>query len=170
MIFLFKYSIDQGWLIPPVRSFIGLLIGLGLFVTGIQMKSERTPFKQILLGGGIAVFYITGFATFQLYDFTSHSVVWLFMLVVTLLSLSLSLQQNEAVLSVVGTVGGLGTPFMLYTGQGSVVSLVVYTCLVLGGSGAIYLFKGWKSLLWTTVFGGWLVWFCSVWLSSGPYL
>lgn len=155
--FLFKYSIDQGWLVPPVRSAFGLTVGLGLFVTGLQIDEAKSTFRQILLGGGIAAFYITGFATFQLYSFISYPVVWVFMIVVTLLALSLSLQQNEPVLSVIGTVGGLGTPFMLYRGEGSLIMLILYTCLILTGSGLIYLFRGWKSLLWTTVAGGWLV-------------
>jgi uncharacterized membrane protein len=152
--FLFKYTIDQGWLIPPVRSAIGLGIGITLFASGLQMARDKKPLKQILLGGGIAVFYITGFATFQLYTFVPDIIIWLFMLVVTLLALSLSLQQDEAVLSVVGTLGALGTPFMLYTGDGSVISLMLYTALILVTAAGIYLQKGWKTLLWGYVIGG----------------
>lgn len=155
--FLFKYSIDQGWLIPPIRSLIGLGIGLSLFVTGLQLSEDKSPLNQICLGGGIGVFYITGFATFQLYNFVPSAIVWIFMIVVTLLALSLAIQQNKAILSVVGTLGGLGTPFMLYTGSGSLSSLIIYTAVILGGASAIYLKKGWKSLLWTMVIGGWLV-------------
>lgn len=155
--FLFKYSIDQGWLIPPIRSLIGLGIGLSLFITGLQLDEGKNTLKQICLGGGIAAFYITGFATFQLYSFAPASVVWVFMIVVTLLSLSLSLQQNEPVLSVIGTLGGLGTPFMLYTGSGSLSSLIVYTAVILSGASILYLVKGWKSLIWTMVLGGFLV-------------
>jgi len=152
--FLFKYSIDQGWLIPPVRSMIGLGIGLGLFVSGLQMDVLKKPMKQILLGGGIAAFYITGFATFQLYSFVPGMVVWLFMVIVTLLAFSLSLQQDEAVLSVIGTLGAFGTPFMLYTGNGSIISLMFYFGLVLLAAAGIYLVKGWRSMLWSIFAGG----------------
>ncbi|MGD8746970.1 MAG: DUF2339 domain-containing protein [Balneolaceae bacterium] len=155
--FLFKYSIDQGWLIPPVRSAIGLGIGLVLFISGLQVPDSAKPMKQILLGGGIATFYVTGFSTFQLYSFAPVIVTWFFMVVVTLLALSLSLQQNEAVLSIVGTLGALGTPFMLYTGEGGVIMLMLYTALVLAGSSAVYLFKGWKGLLWSITVGGFVV-------------
>lgn len=155
--FLFKYSIDQGWLVPPVRSLIGLGIGLALFIPGLQFSEEKTPLKQILLGGGIAAFYITGFATYQLYSFVPSPVMWLFMVVVTLLALSLSLQQDEPVLSIVGVLGGLATPFMLYTGSGSLSSLIIYTVLILTGACVIYFIKAWRSLLWTMVAGGWLV-------------
>ncbi|MDX1586663.1 MAG: DUF2339 domain-containing protein, partial [Balneolaceae bacterium] len=155
--FLFKYSIDQGWLVPPVRSLIGLGIGLSLFVAGLQLEEAKDTLKQVCLGGGIGVFYITGFATFQLYSFAPGSVIWVFMIVVTLLSLSLSLQQNVPLLSIVGTLGGLGTPFMLYTGSGSLSALMIYTALILAGSASLYLFKGWKSLLWTMAVGSLLV-------------
>lgn len=155
--FLFKYSIDQGWLIPPIRSLIGLGIGLSLFITGLQMAEKNNPLKQICLGGGIGVFYITGFATFQLYSFAPSSVVWIFMIIVTLLALSLSIQQNEPILSVIGTLGGLGTPFMLYTGGGSLSALIVYTAVILSGASSMYLVKGWKSLLWSMAVGSWLV-------------
>ncbi|MDZ7716682.1 MAG: DUF2339 domain-containing protein [Balneolaceae bacterium] len=172
VLFLFKYSIDQGWLIPPVRSLIGLGIGLALFIPGLQMKDTGTPMKQLLLGGGIATFYITGFATFQLYSFLSEPVVWAFMIVVTLLALSLSLGQNQSILSVVGMLGGIGTPFMLYTGEGSMVGLIAYTSLVLAGGSIMYLYKGWRSLLWTMVVGGWAVllvgYFENIFLVSGP--
>jgi uncharacterized membrane protein len=157
VMFLFKYSIDQGWLIPPVRSAIGFGIGVFLSATGLQLSADVKPLKQILLGGGIAVFYITGFATFQLYSFMPSVVIWSFMVVVTLLSLSLSLQEDEAVLSVVGTIGALGTPFMLYTGEGSIVALMIYTVLVLVAAIVIYMQKGWKSLLWSIWLGGALV-------------
>lgn len=157
VVFLFKYSIDQGWVIPPVRSFFGLMIGLALFTGGLQLEEESKPIRQILLGGGIAAFYITGFATFQLYDFASYAVVWSFMIVVTLLGLSFSLQQDEALLSVTALLGGLGTPFMLYSGSGSLTALVLYTALVLTAGGLIYYRKGWRSVLWSTVVGGWLV-------------
>ncbi len=155
--FLFKYSIDQGWLVPPIRSLIGLGIGLSLFITGLQLGEDKRTLKQICLGGGVGVFYITGFATFQLYSFAPSSVVWIFMIVVTLLALSLALQQNEAVLSIIGTLGGLGTPFMLYSGDGSLSALIIYTAVILGGASAMYLVKGWKSLLWTMVVGSFLV-------------
>ncbi|MCW9706952.1 DUF2339 domain-containing protein [Fodinibius salsisoli] len=157
VVFLFKYTIDQGWLVPPVRSAIGLGIGGLLFGAGLRMDEQMNPFRQLLLGGGIAVFYITGFATFQLYSFLPDVLIWAFMIVVTLLALSLSLQQDEAVLSVTGIVGALGTPFMLYTGSGGIGILVVYTTLVLSAAAVIYYQKGWNSLLWSMLVGGFCV-------------
>ncbi|MDZ7691599.1 MAG: DUF2339 domain-containing protein [Balneolaceae bacterium] len=105
----------------------------------------------------MAAFYITGFASFQLYSFLSSQLVWVFMVGVTIFALLLSLWEDEPVLSVVGTIGGLGTPFMLYTGQGSLPMLMLYTTVVLIGPVILYMIKGWKPLLWSAVVGGWLV-------------
>jgi len=157
MAYLFKYSIDQGWITPPIRSAFGLMVGVVLVISGQRLDISRRPYRQILMGGGIATFYITGFATFQLFDFAPPLLIWIFMIGITLFALFMALQQDEEVLSVVGTVGGLGTPFMLYTGSGSLPGLIIYTALILSGSGALYYFRKWKLLLWTSAAGGYLV-------------
>lgn len=155
--FLFKYSIDQGWLTPEVRIGFGLALGIYLIITGMRIHSRRRHFSRVLLGGGIAIFYITGFAAFQVFELISQPVAFAFMVLATLLSFALSLKQDESVLSVIGTIGGLGTPFLLYTGADNLPGLVGYTCLVLAGSTAIYYFHNWTLLLWVSVIGGWTV-------------
>ncbi len=52
--FLFKYSVDQGWLTPPVRVWFGFLLGCLLLVTGLRVQGPRRPLSQVLLGGSIA--------------------------------------------------------------------------------------------------------------------
>ncbi|PAU95191.1 hypothetical protein CK503_03050 [Aliifodinibius salipaludis] len=157
MVFLFKYSIDQGWLVPEVRSAVGLIAGMLLLGFGLRMDKRLNPFRQMVMGAGIAAFYITGFATFQLFSFMPATIVWVFMISVTLLSFLLSLQQDEAVLAVVGMLGALGTPFMLFSGDGEVVDLMLYFAMVIGPSSVLYIKKEWQSLLWSIAVGGMLV-------------
>jgi uncharacterized membrane protein len=145
--FLFKFSVDQGWLTPVVRVGIGLSIGAVLVGIGLRVYSMRRAFSQVMLGGGIGTFYITGFAAFQLYAMVAYPVAIAFMVAVTLLAFALALRQNGVALALIGSAGGFGTPFVLYTDSGSLSGLVLYTCLVLSGVCAIYLYKGWRSLL-----------------------
>lgn len=168
--FLFKYSIDQGWLTPPVRIGFGVILGIGLACTGLYLSADRKHFSQVLTGGGIATLYITGFAAFQVFTLISHPVAFAFMVSVTLLSFILSLKQNGLVLALIGAIGGLGTPFLLYTGTSNLPGLVGYTCLVLSGTSAIFFYRGWRSLLWLSVAGGWLVLFVALTqgLPTGP--
>jgi uncharacterized membrane protein len=152
-----KYSIDRGWITPWIRAICGLFLGGGLTGLGLSWYDRRRPFSLLLLGGGLATFYITGFAAFQLLELVSQPVAFGFMVVVTALAFTLSLRQDDAILSLVGAVGGLVTPFLLYTGQGNVPGLVFYTCLILCGTAGMYFFKGWRSLLWVSVVGGWII-------------
>jgi uncharacterized membrane protein len=155
--FLFKYAVDRGWLGPAVRVALGLGLGATLAVIGFRVQARQRWFSQIMLGGAIATWYITGFAAFQLLHVVSYPVAFAFMVLVTLFAFWAGVRQDEAALAGLAAIGGLGTPFFLYTEAGSVPSLVGYSSLLLTGTSAIYLFKGWRSLLWVTAAGGWLV-------------
>ncbi|MCA1802614.1 MAG: DUF2339 domain-containing protein, partial [Rhodothermaceae bacterium] len=168
--FLFKYSIDQGWLIPQVRLLFGLLLGIMLLYGGTRTYHDRRTFSLALLGGAIATFYITGFASFQIFELTSYTVTFSFMVAVTLLAFFLSLKQKDAVLSVIGAIGGLMTPFVFFTETGSLIWLVVYTSLIIAGTSAIYYVKGWRSVLWVTVVAGSLVYLLGAEMAGKPSL
>ena len=155
--FLFKYSVDQGWLTPAVRISFGFILGGVLLGLGLRLRRQRSALSQILIGGSIGTFYITIFAAYQLYQLWPYLISFLGMVAVTLLAFVMSLRERQAALSVVATLGGLGTPFVLYSGQGNVVALVGYTCLILGGASAIYARQGWRSLLWSTFVATWII-------------
>jgi len=157
VVFLFDYAVDRGWLTPPIRVAFGLLLGTSLALIGLRVRLGQHWFGHLMLGGAAATWYITGFAAFQLFHIVGHPAALAFMIAVTAFTFWASMREEEALLAVLGAVGGLGTPFLLYTDSGTVAGLVTYTCIVLVGTSGIYLFKGWLSLLWTTVIGGWSV-------------
>jgi hypothetical protein len=153
VIFLFKYSFAQGWITDPIKVFIGLLIGMALEVAGLKIYKNRLRFGQVLIGGGIGVLYTTGFAAFQLYDIIPYLSAFIFMLAVTGYAYYLSIRQEEMVLALIGFIGGIGTPFLLATGQGDLANLMLYLCFIVGGTALIYLYKGWQVLLWISILG-----------------
>ena len=157
IVFLFKYSVDQGWLKPWVRIGFGAAMGVGLIVLGMSIYVRRYAFAQVLFGGGIGAFYITGFAAFQLYSLLPHSMIFVFMIFVTLLAFILSIWQNDSILTIIGTAGGLAIPFLLYTHSVNLPGLVSYTCLLCVGAVAVYYQKGWRALFWVTFVGVWIV-------------
>src|SRR5918999_2735437 len=81
------------------------------------------------------------------------------MAAVTVVAYTLALRQDEAVLSLIGTAGGLATPFVLYAGSASLGGLVLYTCMILTGTAAVYLYKGWRTLPLVAFVGVWTVYF-----------
>ncbi len=166
--FLFKYTIDQGWIVPPVRSAVGLAAGVVLLASGFRLD-RNTALRQLLLGGGIAAFFLTGFATHYLYDFVPDFWMWAFMIGVTLGALVLALSQEEVALSAVGMAGGFGTPFMLQDGSTGIPVLILYTLLLLAASSIIYRIKGWRSMVWIPAAGTWLVLFSTAGYVTGLY-
>jgi hypothetical protein len=88
---LYLLSVERGWIGPPVRVGFGLAVGAALLVMGLRVYENRRTFAQVLLGGGIGAFYITGFAAFQLYALIPYVVAFTFMVAVTLLAFFLSL-------------------------------------------------------------------------------
>ncbi len=157
LIFLFKYSVDRGWLVPQVRIALGLITGAVLLYIGYRIRGRRPHFARVMMGGGLAAWYITGFAAFQILEVVPLWLAWVFMVGVSLIAFSMSFGNREVVLSIIGTVGGLITPFLLYTGETNLPVLVEYTCLVIAAAGVIFFLREWRSLLWTALVGGWLV-------------
>jgi uncharacterized membrane protein len=155
--FLFKYSIEQGWLTPAVRVGVGAVTGGVLLWAGLTRTAARPRLQQILLGGGVATFYGTIFAAYQLYGLLSYPVAFGGMVFTTTLAIAVAVQQDHASTAVIGTLGGLGTPFLLYAEVDGVAGFALYTGLVLAGACAVYLYRGWRSLLSAAVGGGWLV-------------
>lgn len=155
--FLFKFSVDQGWLSPTVRVGFGFAVGVCLLAVGLRLYEHRRAFSQVLLGGGIGTFYITGFAAYSLYALVPHALAFAFMVATTLLAFAISIRQSQPVLSMIGAAGGFGTPFLLHSEAGSAAELVLYAGLLLAGTVAIYCYRGWRSLLLASTGGMWLV-------------
>jgi uncharacterized membrane protein len=155
--FGFKYSIDQGWINPMVRHLFGLAVGMALLAFGLRLYGKRPRFAQVLLGGSVGTFYITCFSAFQLFELISHPVAFGCMIVISIASFWISVNQDKVVFSLIGMLGALGTPFLLYTGSGDIPGLVLYTEIVLISTAVVYFFRGWRLLLWLSMVAGILV-------------
>jgi hypothetical protein len=156
VVFLFRYAMDKGWLNEQARVGTGLLLGSMLLGFGMLLHRERQHLAQVLLGGAIATYYITGYAAYNIFPTLNvpYETALAYMAVVTALAFLLSLWHGEAVLALIGVVGGLATPFALGTDQVQVPGLIMYTALILVGTSAIYLRRGWRAVLVCAFTGG----------------
>ena len=105
--FLFKYSIEQGWITPVVRVAAGAAVGVALTAWGLHVRATQRSLGRVLLGGGIATFYMVGFAASQLYGLIPSSAALAYMAAVTSAAFLLSLREDEPLLTIVGTLGGV---------------------------------------------------------------
>lgn len=153
---LFRYSIDMGWITPGVRVGFGTAVGLTLLAAGLRI-GDRGRFGSVLVGGGIAVFYIVGWAAFNLYSLIGYTAAFAGMVAVTGLAFGLALKKNEPALGILGAIGGLGTPLLLGISYGSPRGLALYTCVIVGWTAALHLRRSWRWVLWTTLTFGWVL-------------
>lgn len=155
--FLFRYAVELGWITDAVLVAMGFVIGTVLMGLGWRLQ-RRAIFSQFLQGGGLATYYLTIFAAYQFLTVMPWGVAFPLMVLVTLGAFFISLRQNRATFAVIGVVGGLATPLLLSNPEMSrPLALASYTFLILLGSWAIYAVKGWRSLLLSAFWLGWLM-------------
>lgn len=152
--FLYRYAVDRGWVTPGLRVGFGLLVGGTLLVLGLSRTRTRPRYSQVLLGGGVAVLYLTGWAAQALYGLVPWWLGFSWMVAVTVLALALAGSKGHQVLAVLGAGGGLATPLVLDSPPASVVGLVAYGTVILAWSGLLQLRRGWGVLLTVNVVGG----------------
>lgn len=152
--FFFKYAFDQGWIGPASRLVLGLAAGTAMLGIGLRLEGSRERYSQYLLGGAIGLYYLVGFASYELYALVPFPIAFAFMCAVTVLAFVLAERQRLPALAVIGAAGGLSTPFLVRTGTPGVPGLVLYTTLLLAGAGALQFLRGWRGLLLVLGFGG----------------
>jgi uncharacterized membrane protein len=157
--FLFKYAVDRNWLNETVRVIIGAVLATGLIGFGLYFHGKRRHFSQVLLGGGIAAYYITTFAAYVLFPSLGVPYEWAFgaMATITALAFLLAVEGGDVSLSIIGLIGGMLTPYILSGFQTPATELMIYLRLLVLGIAAIYLFTGWRMLLWSSFALAWLV-------------
>lgn len=152
--FLFKYAFDQGWIGPAFRLVLGFAAATVMLVVGLRLEGSRERYSQYLLGGAIAVYYLVGYASYELYELVPFALAFAFMCGVTVVAFVLAERQRLASLAVIGAAGGLATPFLVSNDSQDVLALALYTTLLLAGAGAIQFLRGWRLLLFVLGFGG----------------
>jgi uncharacterized membrane protein len=128
--FLFKYSIEQGWINPLVRIILGLGVATAC-VIGAEFLHAK--FKQWTLGlsaGGIVLYYLTFSAAYALYHLISSTTALGALVGTTLLAAGLALRYNSELIGIFSVLGGLITPLILYGFKAEPLFLIQYLALL----------------------------------------
>lgn len=128
-VFLVRYSVERGWLSPPVRLALALLFGGALLGFGEWMRPRSAKISQALSAAGIADLYASLLAGVRLYGLIPPFVGFGLMVANTAVAVGLSLRQGPMI-ALLGLVGGFATPALVSTGEGNVVGLVSYLFLL----------------------------------------
>ena len=132
--FFLKYAFDNNWLSETVRVLIGVAAGFLLLAGAARSrKGGLLIFAQGLVGAGIAILYLSVYASFNYYSLVSQPVAFVLMALVTVIAFTQAFLYDSIAVSLLGWIGGFLTPFMLSTGEANEVGLFSYIGLLAAG-------------------------------------
>lgn len=155
--FFFNYAVQQGWLVPVVRLAIGAAAGVLLLGLGLFLRARRPDFATILQGGGLAAFYITGYASLNLYNLAPYEAAFGAMTLTTLAAYGLAARQKAMPLAFIALIGGLITPLVLESNSKDITAWLVYSSMILACACALYYWQRWSLLLYVAAAAGYII-------------
>src|SRR5579864_5707860 len=160
--FIFKYAVDNQWIGETGRVVLGILAGLACVGAGdfIWRRGQQT-YAQAISGLGIAILYLSFYASFAFYHLLPQSIPFALMTLTTALAGALALRYDAPAIAALGLVGGYLTPVLLSTGEDRPVVFLGYILLL--DLGALALARARKWLLFeflafaatVLLFGAW---------------
>jgi hypothetical protein len=146
-IFFIRHSINQGWLMPPVRVAIGIATAIILLIL-CEMKAARTyPITANAMdGAAIAILFSTIFAGHALWNLIGVMPAFLLMVVVAILAVLISIKRDSLFIALLGLVGAFAIPVLISTGENKPISLFSYLLLLNAGLAWVGARKKWPLL------------------------
>jgi uncharacterized membrane protein len=168
-IFFLRYSVQQGWLQPPVRVAIGIVVAIGLLIACELKAARRYPSTANALdASAIAILFATFFSAHALWHLIPAGVAFGLLALVTVVAVTLSIRRESLFIAVLGLLGGFATPALLSTGENRPIPLFAYLLLLNVGLAWVSYRQVWPVLSWLTVIltaiyqWGWVIKFLTV--------
>lgn len=150
--FLVKLAIENSLFPIELRLAAAGLLGTSMIGFGWKFAQTRKGYGVSLQGGGIAILFLTVFASFRLYELLPSEAAFIILIVITILGAAIAILQNSQALAVLSMLGGFLAPVITSTGDGSHVALFSYYAVLNAGILAIAWYKPWRLLNLTGFF------------------
>jgi uncharacterized membrane protein len=138
---------DQGWIGPATRVMCGGAFGLAMVMAGVRFLSRKMrALGQGLIGGGLAVVYVSIYAAHSYYELVPLPVALGLLAVATAGGMILSVWHKAFPVSLLATLGGFLTPLILWTGLEERDALFTYLVVLDVGVLAVAARQRWRSL------------------------
>jgi len=150
--FFLKFAFDNNWIGPTGRVILGIVGGLAMLGLGYYWRRRYPILTRVLSGGGIAILYLSIFASFAIYDLIHIYVAIAFLLLVSVASAALALYYDSMALAIIGIIGAFFAPFILGAfgergaagGTGQAIQLLAYVIVVDLGALILSTFRNWR--------------------------
>ena len=167
--FFFKYVVDNQWIGPGVRVALGIAAAtFSLFLGEWLWLRGQKVFAHGLTGLGLALLYLSFYASFGFYHLLPQGVVFLLMFLTTTAAAALALHYNSQAVAILALLGGYLTPVLLSTGENRMWTLAGYTFVLNAGALGIGRIKHWPALTylgWAATWALFLGWSAD-WLTN----
>lgn len=126
-LYFVRYSIEAGWLAPPVRVALGLAAGIVALTASEVLRRRGYPDAgNGLAGGGVVVLYAAVWAARILYALIPTTLAFGLMVLVTAVCGLLAWRRASLVVAALGLVGGFATPLLVGAETDSPLGLFGY--------------------------------------------
>jgi uncharacterized membrane protein len=154
--FFLKYAFDNEWLGPTGRVVLGIVAGIAILVVGDYcLRREMRALGQGLMGGALAILYVSLFAAFSLYELLPQTPAFLSMVLVTAAGVALAILHNAIPLAFIAVLGGLISPVLVATGHDPRDALFGYLTVLNLGVLAVAMLRRWRALDVLAFVGTW---------------
>src|SRR5207249_2526062 len=151
-VFFLRYSIEHGWLQPPVRVAIGIVVAIALLGICELRAAQRYPVTANALdAAAIAILFATFYAAHALWQLIPAAAAFVLLAMVTAVAVLLSIRRDSLFIAVLGLLGGFATPALLSTGENRPIPLFAYLLLLNIGLAWVAYRKRWAALSALTV-------------------
>uniref|UniRef100_UPI003342687D DUF2339 domain-containing protein n=1 Tax=Castellaniella defragrans TaxID=75697 RepID=UPI003342687D len=144
--FLLRYA-TEGLVVPVELRYASVAAcAVALLGLGWWLRRRKPGYGLMLQGTGVAVLYLTVFASMRLHPLLDPKMAFGLLALVAVFSAVLAVAQNALGLAVAAALGGFAAPILTSTGSGNHVALFTYFVLLNAGIFAIAWFRAWRLL------------------------
>jgi uncharacterized membrane protein len=142
-----KLAIERRWISETARVIQGGVFGALLVAAGgwFARRGYRA-YGQMIIGGGVAVMYVSTYAAFNYYRLIDRPIAFALLVAISALGAYLADRHDSEGLAIFAVGGGFATPFLLPGSSDAQVALFTYDTILIAGT--IYLAgrRDWPSL------------------------
>jgi uncharacterized membrane protein len=143
--FFFKFAVDNDWIGPGLRIALGVTAGMVSLAVGEWMSIRaQAIFARGMTGLGLALLYLSFYASFGFYQLLPQTVAFLLMGLTTIAAGGLALHYDSLAVATLGLLGGYLTPGLLSTGENRPWALFGYLFLLNGGAVFVGRLRKWN--------------------------
>jgi uncharacterized membrane protein len=160
LILLYQYAVERNWITPAVRVAAGIAVGAALIFCAIRFttresQTDQVGLREVLLGAGLAAWYISAYAAAVFYQLFPVSGARLIFLGLTIAGAWIALSEHRSVLGLLALGVGFLTPVLLASPSPYIPAFAFYLGALTAVGIVLYLMRGWLSIMWLTFIAFW---------------